>query len=137
MEYLLLFFIYSFFGVGIEVFFTSIHDFIRYRDLSFKGRSYLWMFPIYGSLGLVIGPLYRLLLPVPFLARGLVYMVIIFSAEFGYGYLLKLTLGKCPWEYKSRWAIKGVVKVTYLPFWLAYGYIAELLYRGFKNITVY
>ncbi len=137
MKYLLLFFIYSFFGVGIEVFFTSIHDFIRYRDRSLKGRSYLWMFPIYGSLGLIIGPLYDFLRPIHFLLRGLIYMAVIFAAEFCYGYFLKLIIGKCPWEYKSRWAIKGVVKVTYLPFWLAYGYIAELLYRGFTNITIY
>ncbi|MDD3777717.1 MAG: hypothetical protein PHN32_08960 [Actinomycetota bacterium] len=137
MKYLLLFLIYSFLGVGIEVFFTSIHDFIRYRDLSFKGRSYLWMFPIYGSLGLVIGPLYNNLQVVPFIARGFIYMAIIFAAEFAYGFLLKLAIGKCPWEYHSRWAIMGLVKVTYLPFWLAYGYLAELIYRGFINITIY
>ncbi|MGM0368251.1 MAG: putative ABC transporter permease [Actinomycetota bacterium] len=137
MKYILLFLVYSFFGVGVEVFFTSIHDFLKYRNISLKGRSYLWMFPIYGSLGLIIEPLYNLISGIPFVFRGFIYMAVIFAGEFIYGYLLKLLLKKCPWEYKSRWAIMGVVKITYLPFWLAFGYIAELIYRGFVNITIY
>ncbi len=137
MKYLLLFLIYSFFGVGVEVFFTSIHDFIKYRDIAFKGRSYLWMFPIYGSLGLIIGPLYNAISGMPFLLRGFIYMAVIFAGEFIYGLFLKLVIKKCPWQYKSKWAIMGVVKITYLPFWLIYGYIAELIYRGFINITIY
>ena len=49
MKYLILFFLYSFVGISVEVFFTSIHDYIKTRDIAFRGRSYLWMFPIYGS----------------------------------------------------------------------------------------
>ncbi|GAH27387.1 unnamed protein product, partial [marine sediment metagenome] len=37
MKYLTLFLIYSFFGVGIEVFFSSIKDYIRYKDIAFRG----------------------------------------------------------------------------------------------------
>ena len=137
MKYLILFFLYSFLGIGVEVFFTSIHDYIKTRDIAFRGRSYLWMFPIYGVLGIIIGPLYDSLIKVPFIFRGLIYMVVIFAGEFIYGYLLKLILKKCPWEYKSKWAVLGIVRLDYLPFWLAYGYIAELLYRGFLAITIY
>lgn len=137
MKYLILFFFFSLFGVGVEVFFSSIHDFIRYKDLAFKGRSYLWMFPLYGLMGIIIGPLYEALIDIPFLLRGFVYMILIFAAEFAYGYLLKLIIKKCPWEYKSKWAIKGVVRLDYLPFWLVMGYIVELLYRGFIKYTVF
>jgi len=92
MKYLILFFLYSFLGIGIEVFFTSIHDYIKTRDIAFRGRSYLWMFPIYGVLGIIIGPLYNSLIKVPFILRGLIYMAVIFAGEFIYGYLLNLKL---------------------------------------------
>jgi hypothetical protein len=137
MKYLVLFLIFSFFGVGIEVLFSSIHDYIRYRDISFKGRSYLWMFPLYGIWGLAIGPLYGLIEVIPFVLRGFVYLAVIFAGELSYGYLLKFIIKKCPWEYKGRWTIKGVVNLLYLPFWLIFGYVSELIYRGFISITIY
>jgi hypothetical protein len=31
----------------------------------------------------------------------------------------------------------GIVRIDYLPFWLALGYVVELLYRGFVAITIY
>jgi hypothetical protein len=137
MKYLILFLVFSFFGVGVEVFFSSIHDYIRYRDTSLKGRSYLWMFPLYGIWGIVIGPLYYILRGIPFFARGFIYLVIIFIGELGYGYFLKATIKKCPWEYRGKWTIGGVVNIIYLPFWLIFGYISELLYRGFIEITMF
>jgi hypothetical protein len=137
MKYLILFLLFSFFGVGIEVFFTSIGDFFKNKDLSFCGKSYLWMFPIYGSWGLVIGPLYHLISPVPFLLRGFIYLFIIMSGEFIYGYLLKLAIKKCPWEYKKKWTLMGFVNFTFIPFWLIFGYLSELLYRGYISVTIY
>jgi hypothetical protein len=137
MKYLILFLIFSFFGVGIEVLFSSIHDYIRNKDISFKGRSYLWMFPLYGIWGLVIGLLYGLIEAVPFILRGFIYLAVIFIGELSYGYFLKLIIKKCPWEYKGRWTIKGVVNLLYLPFWLIFGYISEMIYRGFVSITIY
>lgn len=137
MEYLILFFIFSFFGVGIEVFFSSIHDYIKKKDISLKGRSYLWMFPLYGIWGIIIGPLYDLTASIPFFLRGLIYLAVIFIGELSYGYLLKLIIKKCPWEYSGRGTIGGVVRLLYLPFWLVFGYISELLYRGFSLVTIY
>jgi hypothetical protein len=137
MEYVILFLIFSFFGVGVEVLFSSIHGYIRSKDLSFKGRSYLWMFLLYGIWGVIIGPLYNLIKPVPFVARGFIYLVVIFLGELSYGYLLKLAIKKCPWEYKGSWTIGGTVRIIYLPFWLAFGYVSELLYKGFISITIY
>jgi hypothetical protein len=137
MKYLVLFLILSFFGVGIEVIFSSIHDYVRNKDISLKGRSYLWMFPLYGIWGLVIGPLYNLIEVIPFIIRGFIYLAVIFAGELSYGYLLKLIIKKCPWEYKGRWTIKGVVNLLYLPFWLIFGYISEMIYRGFISMTIY
>ncbi len=136
MKYIILFLVFSFFGVGVEVFFSSIHDYIRYRDKALKGRSYLWMFPIYGIWGLAIGPLYNMINFIPFILRGFIYLVVIFAGEFGYGCLLKITIKKCPWEYKGRWALLGVVNLLYLPFWLVFGYISELMYRSIISIII-
>ncbi len=136
MKYLILFLVFSFFGVGVEVFFSSIHDYIRFRDISFKGRSYLWMFPMYGAWGLIIEPLYRLIYFIPFVFRGLIYMAVIFAGEFIYGFILKLIIKKCPWEYRGRGALMGVVNMKYLPFWLVFGYISELIYRAVISITI-
>ncbi|MDD5660253.1 MAG: hypothetical protein PHR39_09645 [Actinomycetota bacterium] len=129
--------IYSFFGVGIEIIFTSIHDYIRYKDIALKGRSYLWMFLIYGCFGLIIKPLYPLISFIPFVIRGLIYTAIIFVGEFAYGFLLKLIIKKVPWEYKTRWSILGIVNLAYLPFWLLLSYILELIYRCFLKITIF
>jgi len=137
VEYLILFFIFSFFGVGVEVFFSSIHDYIRYKDIAFKGRSYLWMFILYGMWGIIIGPLYHLIANIPFLIRSLIYLAVIFIGELGYGYLLKLLIKKCPWEYKGKWTIKGVVNLLYLPFWWVFGVLSELIYVKFIAMTIY
>jgi len=136
MRYLILFLVFSFFGVGVEVFFSSIHNYIRFRDISLKGRSYLWMFPIYGAWGLIIDPLYRLIDFIPFLVRGLIYLAIIFAGEFIYGCILKVVIKKCPWEYSGRWTLLGVVNMRYLPLWLVFGYISELIYRAVISITI-
>jgi uncharacterized membrane protein len=137
MKYLILFFLYSFFGVGVEVFFTSIGDTFKNKDLAFRGKSYLWMFPIYGSWGLVIGPLYHLMGSIPFILRGFIYVFVIIAGEFIYGSILKLAIKKCPWEYKTKWTLKGFVNFTFIPFWLIFGYLSELLYRGFILITIF
>ena len=137
MEYLILFLIFSFFGVGVEVFFSSIHNYIRYRDIALKGRSYLWMFILYGLWGIIIEPLYNLIKNAPFLIRGFIYLVVIFIGELGYGYFLKLLIKKCPWEYKGKWTIKGIVNLLYLPFWLVFGFISELIYLKFISIYIY
>jgi uncharacterized membrane protein len=137
MKYLILFLIYSFFGVGTEVFFTSVSDYIKSKDMTFQGRSYLWMFPIYGSWGLIIEPLYHLIIFIPFILRGFIYLFVVMAGEFIYGYILKLTIKKCPWEYKTKWTIMGIVNLTYIPFWLVFGYLSELLYRGFISVAFY
>jgi hypothetical protein len=74
---------------------------------------------------------------IPFIIRGFIYLAVIFAGELSYGYLLKLIIKKCPWEYKGRWTIKGVVNLLYLPFWLIFGYISEMIYRGFISMTIY
>ena len=137
MKYIILMFLFSFFGVGIEVFFTSIHDYFKTKDISLKGRSYFWMFIVYGSYGLLIDPLYNAISSFNIFLRALIYMCVIFMGEFIFGLIFKMVLKKCPWEYKTGITIMGIVKINYLPFWLIFGMVSEFLYRGFITITIY
>ena len=48
--------LYAGLGITTEVFFTAISDLIAsgsFDDLSLKGQSYIWMFPIYGSASIL------------------------------------------------------------------------------------
>ena len=112
-------------GWCMEILFTSA-DSLRRRDMTLKGTTSLWMFPIYGSAAL-LAPLSRLLANMPAWRRGLAYMGLIFSAE----YLSGRFLSKhrfCPWDYRrSRWNISRVVRLDYAPCWFFAGLLFEHL----------
>ncbi len=117
------FFRCGFYGWCMEIIFTSLHS-LRSRDFTLKGRTSLWMFPIYGCAAL-LKPLYKLLHTKSILQRGLTYMSLIFSAEF----LSGITLRKkdlCPWDYsRSRWNIRKVIRLDYAPLWFLAGLFFE------------
>ncbi|MCM1024828.1 MAG: putative ABC transporter permease [Roseburia sp.] len=112
-------------GWCMEILFTAA-DSLRRRDLTLKGATSLWMFPIYGSAAL-LAPVSRLLRKKPFWLRGLTYMSLIFSVEYLTG--LFLTSRKlCPWDYgKSRWNVRRVIRLDYAPYWFGAGLLFERL----------
>ncbi len=109
----------------MEILFTSM-DSLRRRDMTLRGNTSLWMFPIYGSAA-VLAPLSRLLAGKSPWRRGLAYMGLIFSAEYFSGiYLGRHRL--CPWDYRrSRWNIRRVIRLDYAPFWFFAGLLFEHL----------
>ena len=112
-------------GWCMEIIFTSLQS-ISQKDLTLKGVTSIWMFPIYG-LGAILGPLSRLLHRLPTLLRGLIYMCTIFSVEFFSGRLLSRRK-LCPWNYsRSRWNIDSLIRLDYAPCWLAAGLLFERL----------
>lgn len=112
-------------GWCMEILFTSM-DALRRRDLTLKGSTSLWMFPIYGSAA-VLSPVCRLLGRKSFWTRGLTYMALIFSGEYLSGILLsKRRL--CPWDYgRSRWNISRIIRLDYAPCWFCAGLLFERL----------
>ena len=112
-------------GWCMEILFTSA-DSLRRRDMTLKGVTSIWMFPIYGSAAL-LAPVSRLLKRKPAWLRGLTYMSMIFSPEYITGRLL--TRHKlCPWDYrKSRWNINRVIRLDFAPCWLGAGLLFERL----------
>lgn len=120
-------------GWCMEIIFTSLHS-LRDRDMTLRGVTSLWMFPIYGCAAM-IAPLSRLLKKKAFWVRGLTYMSVIFSAEYFSGKLLsrhKL----CPWDYsKNRWNIGRVIRLDYAPYWFGAGLLFERLLPSASSIS--
>ncbi len=115
----------GFTGWCLEIIFTSLGS-LRRRDLTLKGTTSIWMFPIYGS-AVLLTPICRLLKNKPLFLRGITYMNCIFAAEYTTGTLLKKK-GLCPWDYRrSRWNIKNVIRLDYAPFWFLTGLLFEKL----------
>ena len=131
-------------GWCLEVMFTSV-DSIMAGDWTLMGRTSLIMFPIYG-LGALLFPISRFidswLAGLPgfedagmnrmgrigrMIRHGLIYMVLIFIAEYAAGIWLT-GLGICPWDYSS-WPdnVNGVIRLKFAPLWFGTGLIFEYI----------
>lgn len=112
-------------GWCMEVIFTSVAC-IRKKDYRLMGHTSVWMFPIYG-MAAVIKPISCKLKQhkIKKVKRGLIYTVGIFTTEFLSGCALKKR-GNCPWDYsKSKYNVKGVIRLDYAPIWFLVGLIYE------------
>ena len=131
-------------GWCLEVMFTSV-DSIMAGDWRLIGRTSLIMFPIYG-MGALLLPISRFidswLTGLPGLEdagqdrlsrvgrsvrHGLIYMVLIFIAEYITGIWLT-SIGICPWDY-SLWPdnVGGVIRLKFGPLWFMTGLLFEYL----------
>lgn len=112
-------------GWCMEILFTAAES-LRRRDMTLKGTTSVWMFPIYGCAAL-LAPVSRLLRKEPLWLRGLTYMSLIFSTEYLTGRLLsKHRL--CPWDYgRNRWHVNRVIRLDFAPCWFGAGLLFEKL----------
>lgn len=124
--------------------FTSV-DSIMAGDWRLMGRTSLLMFPIYGmgafllpvsrridgwltglpgiseSPGGIRGALSRMI------RHGLIYMVLIFIAEYITGMWLT-SIGICPWDYSEcPDNVGGVIRLKFAPLWFGTGLLFEYL----------
>lgn len=114
-------------GWCMEIIFTAIDSF-RKRQLTLKGNTSVWMFPIYG-MAAFLAPVCRLLKNKTIFVRGITYAGLIFVGEYISGSLLKKK-GFCPWDYsKAKWNINGLIRLDYAPNWFLVGLIFERLIR--------
>lgn len=114
-------------GWCMEILFTAMNSVSR-KDMTLKGNTSLWMFPIYGCAAF-IAPVSQKLSGVPIFFRGLLYMVAIFTTEYSTGTLLsrhKL----CPWDYGTgKWCIHHLIRLDYAPYWFGAGLLFEKLVK--------
>lgn len=120
-------------GWCIEIIFTAMNA-LRRRDMTLKGNTSLWMFPIYGCAA-ILAPVSRLIRRCPAWFRGLTYMSLIFSAEFITGKLLSRR-ALCPWDYsRSRWNISRLIRLDFAPFWFGAGLLFERLLSSSRQTS--
>lgn len=114
-------------GWCMEIIFTAIDSFKK-RQLTLKGNTSVWMFPIYG-MAAFLAPVCRLLKDKTIFVRGITYAALIFAGEYISGSLLKKK-GLCPWDYsKAKWNISGLIRLDYAPNWFLAGLIFERLIK--------
>ncbi|MBR6770554.1 MAG: hypothetical protein IKM28_04845 [Lachnospiraceae bacterium] len=118
-------------GWCLEISFTALNS-LRRRELKLSGNTSIWMFPIYG-MAAFLSPVCRLLQNRHFLLRGLVYAALIFTGEFITGSLL-MRRELCPWDYsRSKWNIKKIIRLDYLPCWFFAGLLFERLLKESRS----
>lgn len=105
------------------------------RDPRGLGYSFLWMLPIYALL-IFIEPLKESLKDIPFLLRGILYVLILWGVEYCTGFLIKKITGRCPWDYSaSKTNIHGYIRLDFFPLWYAFVLIAEWMSTKFVELT--
>ncbi len=118
------FLIYGTLGCCVEIFFTGAKRLAgsKFRDWSLQGRSYIWMFPIYGSAAFLFEPVHNSLRALAWPLRGLIYTAGLFAVEFASGWLLRRLTGRCPWDYsaRARFHFHGLIRWDYAPFWFLF-----------------
>lgn len=120
-------------GWCLEVLFTSVES-MQAHDWRLMGRTSLLMFPIYGC-GALLAPIGRwsdrrigrksIRSTDCWIRHGLLYMVLIFVAEYGSGAWLK-NHGICPWDYTGRFSnVNGLIRLDFAPLWFGTGLLFE------------
>ena len=136
MQLLFLFITFAAFGVAHEVIWTSL-DSIKAKNLRLRGRSTLWMFPIYGSILFIIMLVQWLYADYSWWFRGIIYMVLILIWEYISGWTIRKLVGVAPWDYATdnpelgsnrKLNINGLVCLEYAPIWFVEGLMAEWFY---------
>lgn len=121
-------------GWCIEVAFTSTGALFK-KDKKMMGKTSAWMFPIYG-MAAAIGVIAPKISHWSALRRGLLYGGAIMGAEFVTGSLLK-RFDVCPWSYEGcKYTIKDLVRLDYLPFWMAAGLFYEKLLLSLESEVI-
>lgn len=115
--------IYGLLGICLEVFWTGSKSLVN-ADYTMEGRTYIWMFFIYG-LAVFLEPIHNKIRGQNLILRGIIYMVLIYIAEFITGWVLRELIGVCPWNYVGNGSINGLITLSFAPLWFALGLFLE------------
>jgi Putative ABC-transporter type IV len=119
---------YSVVGVAGEVAFTGARDSLLRKEWRLRGRSYLWMFPIYGLSAYLFEPVHDALRGKPVWQRALAYSAGIMGVEYVSGMALRRAVGLVPWDYTGHGRLVlpgGAARLDYAPIWGAVGLALE------------
>lgn len=132
------FVLYGLLGWCVEVVWTAGIEFSRTHDWRLAGTSYLWMFPIYGSIAFLYEPLHDAIRAYPWLARAAIYALGFTAVECATGWAIERVTGRCPWDYVAggvRLAINPYIRWDYFPVWAAAGLLLEAVHDFLVRLT--
>ena len=129
------FVIYGCLGLFLEIIWTGLMSAVK-GDKNLRCGTYLWMFFIYGA-GVILEPLHELIREFLWIYRGFIWSAVIFAVEYMTGFILKLTIGSCPWNYDGDGdeiitSVKGIIRIDYLPVWFFVGLLFERVHDFIK-----
>ncbi|MFO1519678.1 MAG: hypothetical protein U1F57_08480 [bacterium] len=105
------------------------------RDVRARGYTFLWMMPIYAGM-VFLEPIHDAMHLWPWFLRGIVYLLLIWFAEFVTGWLIEKISGRCPWDYSySRYSFKGYIRWDFALNWFVFGFIFEYFHPRLLALT--
>ena len=121
-------------GLFMEIVWTGLGSVVK-GDKNLRCHTYLWMFPIYG-MGIVLEPAHEFIRGFLWVYRGFIWAALIFTIEYITGYILKKSIGECPWDYDrgregdaaSIASVKGIIRLDFLPVWFCVGLLFERMH---------
>lgn len=130
------FVLYGLGGMCGELIFTAITESIPNKDWRLVGKSYLWMFPIYGLIAVFYEPIHDAIRDIPWLIRALVWSLGFTTIELVTGWVISRIAGRCPWDYsKKRFAINAYIRWDYFPVWAVIGLALEPVHDFLVELT--
>jgi uncharacterized membrane protein len=121
------FLVYGGGGWVLEVMWTGLSS-LLHGDPALTGYTYLWMFPIYGSV-VLLEPIHDRIRTWRWFTRGLVWMMIFWGIEYLSGGLIQLLTGSVPWDYGTRFpAIDRLIRLDFAPVWFGAGFLFEYVH---------
>lgn len=122
----------GFFGLLVETIFTGIHNIVFRKDRLATGKTYLWMFFVWGSGGTTLEWIKDLTDTAPnrwwhTILRAALLTVVIYVFEFSWGFFFEhfpLTK-RCPWKYMDpnnqehthKFSVMGFIRKDYAFWW--------------------
>jgi len=133
---LIRFILYGLGGWCGEVVYTAVTESIPSRDWRLVGRTFLWMFPIYGLIAVLYEPVHDLIREAPLILRAAVYSVGFTVVEYISGWVIERITGRCPWDYSDkRFAINKYVRWDFFIVWAVIGLALEPVHDLLVELT--
>lgn len=127
--------IYGLIGWIIEVIWTGMGSLLA-GDLRLTSQTYLWMLPIYGA-GVLLEYVHDHIRDIHWLARGSMYMLLIFAIEYSAGWLIRGIVGVAPWYYSNPFSVDHLIRLDYGPTWFAVGLMFEKVHDFLDRINLF
>jgi uncharacterized membrane protein len=68
--------------------------------------------------------------------RGAIYVCCFWAIEYGAGWILRRTLGACPWNYSHcKYNLHGLIRWDFFLLWFGFGMLLEYLHDRLVVLT--